>query len=369
VSGAGDEHSFVANGLAGPAIACEARTLHVTIDFEAFAPSMIDGWSIAMERWASVAGRRGLACTFFVSIEDAIRLRSEEPAAYRVLLSGLIRLHHAGSTIQPHNHRVFDPRTGRQRTPAGVPKSVAGYAKQASMFYDVVHRHGMAFGDWFPTVLSSYRTLLQDAEIPEPAQIVFRPGGWDCGATADEQRGYLEALAGAGVMLHSGDSRGTYGTSSYRVGSRFGENVYRLHSGIVEVAPCWALNCGAPTLSLRSAATLQRLLVQPVARDRDLGGAFVAVLHFDHLFHSGWRASLREFAVRSPEAICARVDRSLRRLDGVRRRLRLTPLPLEDVRPAAALPGALEARGNDLRVPDHGQLSRTFADQSAESHN
>jgi hypothetical protein len=323
-------NSFVANGLAQSPMSVADRTLHVTIDFEAFAAPSIDIWAFAMERWAAAMERLPLPCTFFLSVEDAAYLRAQEPTAYRKLLSGLGRLHRAGAVVQPHNHRMFDLTTGRQFTPAGARKHVPGYTKQASLFYDVRHRQDASFGEWIPVVFEAHRTLCEDAEIALPRALAFRPGGWDCGSTADEQRIYLEAITQAGVVLHSGDSHGTYGTRDYTIESRFGQNVFRLETGVVEIAPCWAFNCGAGTISPQFAGAMLRLRSQPmlpVGRT----GAFVAVLHFDHLFHRGWRSRLAPFSVDSPEEIRQRIDHSLGLLHRLSRVLRLRPAVLQDL--------------------------------------
>ena len=81
------------------------------------------------------------------------------PEAYDKLLAGLATLHESGSSVHPHNHRMFELDTGRQLTPPDVPKRVPGYAKQASLFYDVCRRHQACFADWFGTALRSFETL------------------------------------------------------------------------------------------------------------------------------------------------------------------------------------------------------------------
>jgi hypothetical protein len=313
--------------------------MNVTVDFEAFAPEMIDEWHLAMDRWAEISHALNIRTTFFVSVEDAARLRGQAPEAYDKLLAGLATLHESGSSVHPHNHRMFELETGRQLTPPDVPKRVPGYAKQASLFYDVCRRHQACFADWFGTALRSFETLCADAGIPVPERLAFRPGGWDCGSTAEEQRGYLRAVTDAGVVLHSGDSHGTYGTRGYHIDSRFGQNVYPLaDSGLVELAPCWVLHCGAGMRSPQFAGSAARLLSQPVIRDRQAPGAFVTVLHFDHLFHRGWRNTFQPFTVRSPRQIRSRVERVLSLLHRLSQSLALEPDLLEHASlPAAAL--------------------------------
>jgi hypothetical protein len=199
------------------------------------------------------------------------------------------------------------------------------------MFYDVVHRNGVSLSEWLPQLLDAYRSLCADAELPVPGRIAFRPGGWDCGSTAEEQQSYLAALHDAGISLHSGDSHGTYGTWSYHINSRFGETVYRLRPGLVEVAPCWALQSGAGPLSPQFVAAYLRLLHQPVSHRLTSPGAFVVVLHFDHLFHRGWRSSLEEFSVRSAPELQTRIERTLGLMARLGRVLRLNASRLEDV--------------------------------------
>jgi hypothetical protein len=339
-------NSFVAHGLAEPPLPCEARTLHVTVDFEAFTPEMIDEWAVGMEHWAQVAERLGIRCTFFVSVEDAARLRWEEPSAYGKLLHGLQQLYRSGASLQPHSHRMFDLETGRLFTAPDVPKLVPGYAKQASLFYDVRHRHGASFAEWFPNILQSHRTLCEDSGVPLPGRIAFRPGGWDCGSTAEEQRCYLRAIADAGVVLHSGDSHGTYGARSYHIESRFGENMFPLESGVVEIAPCWGLNCGAPTVSPQLAGAMRRLLGQPVIIP-GRPGAFVTVMHFDHLFHRGWRSGLQPFSVHSPDEIRRRIDKSMGLIAGLSRFLSLHSALLQDLE--------LHGRAANLPRPSHSR--------------
>lgn len=329
ISGGHRGGSFVAHGLAGPIVPYDGRTLHVTVDFEAFPPGMTDRWCFALDHWARRSSAHGIPCTFFVSVEDAARLRVEDPVGYGRFLGSLQRVHEAGSAFQPHNHRIFDIETGRQPSPPLTSRRVAGYAKQASFFYDVHHRNQIDLEEWLPLLLFAYRTLCRDADIDSPERLIFRPGGWDAGSTAGEQKRYLEALAGAGFVFHSGDSHGTYGSRDFGIETRFGENIYELHAGLAELAPCWALNCGAicapPILG-----ALKRLLSQPVWRSRRRRGAFVVVLHFDHLFHRGWRRSLKEFSVRAPEEIRARIDRTFVLLGWLSRVLSLAPIPLED---------------------------------------
>jgi hypothetical protein len=116
------------------------------------------------------------------------------------------------------------------------------------------------------------------------------------------------------------------------------------------------------------AGSAARLLSQPVLRDRQAPGAFVTVLHFDHLFHSGWRNTFQPFTVRSPRQIRSRAERVLALLHRLSQSLALEPDLLEHASlPAAALskPGPpIETPADRLstgacRQPGTGEVPRS----------
>src|SRR4051794_22306218 len=55
----------------------------LTIDLEAFTPGTAAVWTHAMDAWAEQSDARGHRFSVFVSVEDLVRLRLEDDAAYR----------------------------------------------------------------------------------------------------------------------------------------------------------------------------------------------------------------------------------------------------------------------------------------------
>lgn len=325
---------FEAHGLADGRLAAAARQWLLTVDFEAFPAGGIDTWVEALRAWARCARAAGIRFSFFVSIEDLAALRASDSRSYRVLADALADLVQAGSRLYPHNHCVFDPATGVKANEAsGLPQTVEGYPRRASVFYDVVYRSGLDWGDWLSTVFDTYRAALTDAGVDAPARLAFRPGGWDHGVTRDDLVRYVAGLARHRVAFDSSATSGEYGTASWRVGAPFGENIYRLTGGVTEIAPCWSLNCGLGLVSSpQGVAALTRLMRdhRRLVASR-APGAFDTVLHFDHLFHATRGRRHESFAVTDISTVRARVERFFAALRRLRRALALDPVTFEDV--------------------------------------
>ncbi len=281
---------FEQAGLSHGQVELGDRQLHLTVDFEAFRVDTISAWCHAMEEWTCAAQRARLVFSFFISVEDCVRLRLTSEDAYAQLTRALHRLVSGGSRLYPHNHCVFDPRTGAvPGESSGFPQHVPGYRSRASMFYDVVHRQGHDLTEWLGVVTAEYERLLADVGVAHPSTASFRPGGWDHGSTPEELRIYTLALSRWGYRIDSSATSGTFGESSWRVGAPFGANAYRLNGGLLELAASWSVNCGTSPASRTGIASLAALARQPrLWGDRGSTGAMVTVLHFDHLFHD-WR--------------------------------------------------------------------------------
>jgi hypothetical protein len=321
---------FEVFGLDSGPLDAGSRSMVLTVDFEAFDAATVPLWASAMAHWVQRAAGAGLRFTYFVSVEDVVRVRDEDVRGYQVLVDGLRALEGAGGSLHPHNHRVFDRDSGRTMTPRGAaPHRIDGYPRRASVFYDVVYRHRRDWGAWMSELREVYEAVLADAGIAVPDRLAFRPGGWDHGVTRDDLEQYLEGLRGAGYRIDSSATSGVFGTPSWRVGAPAGSNLYGLSPDLVEIAPCASLDCGAaplaqPTLSFLRSVARQGALWRP-----PLGGvAFVVVLHFDHLFH---RAG-HQFAVRDERRIRRRIDGWMRRLALLRELLRLESVLLDEVR-------------------------------------
>jgi hypothetical protein len=126
------ETDFARFSLAGPALETAGRNLLLTIDFEAFDPSLIDVWINAMKLWADQSTRTNLSFSLFIALEDVARLRHQRPNDYAAFLCGVKMLHDSGAEFYPHNHGVFDIDTGA-RDPH-LQRRVPGYAKRPSFF-------------------------------------------------------------------------------------------------------------------------------------------------------------------------------------------------------------------------------------------
>ena len=328
---------FQEAGLVCGGVSVSRRQLVLTVDLEAFAASRVDLWCHAMAEWGREAAAAGLRFSHFVSMEHVSRLRTRHPEAYGRFVLGIRSLLSGGSNIYPHNHCVFDPATGAFPGEAsGWPQHIAGYRPRASMFYDVVRRQGLNLTAWLVVVTAEYERLLRDARVSPPSTRAFRPGGWDHGSTVDEVRTYVAALRACGYRVDSSDASGEFGHRTWRVGAPFGQNVYALSGGLIEVAPSWSLTCGTGLASRRGLAAFGSLMKQPRMWLCRGPGAAVGVLHFDHLFHNGdRRAGL--FEVQSAPAITERIKRLMSTLAILQERLGLEPATFDEVAPATAV--------------------------------
>ena len=311
------------------------RQLLLTVDVEAFDASRIELWCEAMAAWGREAAASGLRFSHFVSMEHVARLRTRNPGAYEEFACSLRSLLSAKCRIYPHNHCVFDPVTGEfPGESSGWPQRIAGYRPRASMFYDVVRRHNLNLASWLEVVTAEYDRLLGHAELAMPLTRAFRPGGWDHGSTDDEMHAYVSALATCGYRVDSSDAAGAFGDRTWRVGTAFGKNVYRLPGEVIELAPSWSLTCGAPLISHQGLVALAGLIPQPRLWMSRRCGVSIVVLHFDHLFHD-WHRHDGLFGVRSSAMVADRIRRLMRGLSIVQAGLGLEPATFDDV----AIPG------------------------------
>ena len=117
---------------------------------------------------------------------------------------------------------------------------------------------------------------------------------------------------------------------TWRVGTSFGKNVYRLPGGLMSSAPSWSLTCGAPLISRQGMAALAGLIRQPRLWMSRRCGVSAVVLHFDHLVHD-WDGHHGLFGVRSPVVVADRIHRLMRGLSAVQAGLGLAPATFDDV--------------------------------------
>ena len=322
-------------GLVRRELPVSGRNLLLTVDFEAFTPESAPLWAAAMRRWAERARAHDLHFAFFVSVEDLALVRAESPAGWAEMLEAARALHDAGARFHPHNHCIFDRDTGEKPTAhTGFPQQIEGYPRRASMYYDVVYRCEHDWAEWLGEVVAEYDRFLSEAGIPRPERPVFRPGGWDHGITPEDLRAYLDGLAAHGFAIDSSATSGGYGTPSWTVGLPFGASTQELEHGVMEVAPSWSLDCGAGLASLPGAKALSELRRHPRLWLRG-DGVLDAVLHFDHLFHTGRGSARTYWAVNDPEVVNRRVDRAVRQLARLRSALRLRSVTYEQLRPEA----------------------------------
>jgi hypothetical protein len=314
--------------LAGPALEASGRNLLLTIDFEAFSPASVDLWLDAMTHWADCSMVGGWCSSIFIALEDIVRLRQNRPDRYRDFLDAAKLLHDSGAMFYPHNHGVFDPHTGGQSP--NRPTRIPGYGKRASFFYDVARRHRFSLREWLGCLLAQYDEFLSDAGIERPTRLAFRAGGWDHGTTPEENAAYIAAVSDAGFSYDSSVTRGIFGSRTFRIGAPFRSNIFTLTSSLVEVASCWSVDCGGKAVSLTSISAMRRLLAQPsVWASRREEGAFVTVIHFDHLL----RAARGEAEVMSPATVHRRIGRFFQFMSYVRTALRLSSaITFEDLR-------------------------------------
>lgn len=318
-------------GLSQGRLEVGGRHLLVSVDFDGFTPEDASLWCRAMRYWAEGLRRSRWKPALFVALENVVRLRRGGGAAYSEFLAALRDLTHAGSALYPHNHGAFDPETGRPLSPAGRPPVAPGeYRKRPSMYYDVVHRNGLKIAAWLGVLRGLYEALLRDIECPPPRLLAYRAGGWDTGSSRDDLARYLDGLRDAGFAIDSSASRGVFGTPSWRIGARFGANVFRCGEGVIEVAPCWAVEWILDPFTPATWVALGQL--------REHGrlwiggrGVFVVVLHFDHLFHRRVGGTYDAFAVRDFPTIARRIDRMFWLMAMLQRCLSLRAVSYDEV--------------------------------------
>jgi hypothetical protein len=347
-------------GLARGALAPAGRALLLTVDCEAFRPEMASLWLDAMHRWADAARRHRLRFAFFLAVEDVVRLRRASAALYDDFLAAGAALAEADTAFHAHNHGAFDLETGRLLDAGTTVAARPGYRKRPSLFHSVVHSRRMDLGHWLATVRRLGDQLAKDMGRPPSLPTAFRAGGWDYGSSREDLGLYLGALRRAGYAIDSSACTGAYGTRSWRLGAPFGRNTFRCAEGLVEVAPCWALDCGA------EAGRLPPLLdlIRRAGRRLWTGGrgVLVCVLHFDHLFHAGVGDGRRCFVVAEPQRIVRRIEATFTLL---RRLQRLLHLELTSYHELALSLEATTGNGTGpaTRAP-HGRLPGPTVDST-----
>lgn len=273
---------FESYGIAKSDVTVCGRQWVFTIDFEAFDPKDIDLWIEAMDTWAQTSKQVGWHSSVFLSLENVLQLKASRPQKYAPFVDAARRMAESGATFYPHNHGMFDPKTGRH---PHRPDRVAGYRKRACMFFDVVYRHGRAIDEWLLYLRALYETLLDDAGIHVPSQLAFRAGGWDYGSTKDDVERFVTALTTAGFAWDSSASTGVFGTRSWRPGIPYGRNVFGLGPDLVEAGACWSVDRITRLFEPRTAYAFLGLAAQPKLWLRR-SGIFVTVLHFNVLLES-----------------------------------------------------------------------------------
>jgi hypothetical protein len=295
------------------------------MDFEAFAPSEALLWSKAMRTWAECTRSTGLRFAIFIALEDIARLRYGNPAGYIHFLSAARTLHEAGCVFHPHNHQLFDDDTGTRLPVEGAGEDrVPGYRKRISLYFNVVRREKMQLRSWLSQLGFSYQRFLDEVGAPTPERRAFRAGGWDNGSTSSELNDYVDSLSALGYTYDSSATSGEYGTSSWRIGAPFGENVFGLQGGVTEVAVTFSLDCGAPLLTIDCLRGMQVAVANsalPAVKQKP--GVLTTVLHFDHLFHTRTRHEIRAFTVKDEEVVERRIHTHFRVLAMLRRLLRV----------------------------------------------
>jgi hypothetical protein len=318
---------FERHGLAERRLGINDRAWLLTIDFEAFAPEAVVEWLKAMQEWARLSAKGGWRFSIFLAVEDVVRLRVASESLYDGFLRVARELSAAGTAFHPHNHGVFDRKTGLLA--ADRPQHMPGYRKRASFAYDVVHRHRMDLCEWVPEVVAHYDEFLTHAGIPRPDRLAFRAGGWDHGDTAETNRAYARALEQNAFSVDSSASSGVFGTRTWRVGAPFGSNVFALSSSLVEIAPCWSVNCDAGFPTSQTASAVGRLIRQPrLWLSRTAPGAFVTVLHFDHLFRIGGSSTA---GLAPPATVEERLKQFFKLISFLRKALHLKSATFDDL--------------------------------------
>ncbi len=307
------------------------RLLLLTVDVEAFNSEMIPPWVEAIHHWATCAARSGLRFCFFLAVEDMVKLREDDQGAYGDFLKAMRKLDDAGSLFYPHNHYAFDTKSGERLIPAQEPENVPRqYRKRQSMFWDVVYRHRLDLGSWLTAVRDTYDAALLEAGCKRPNVPVFRAGGWDYGDSCQDLQQYIAALREAGFRADSSACRGIFGIPTWRIGSHFGVNVFKLEEHLLEIAPTWSIDMSVRPFSPPYLKTLLSLREHgKLFRGRP--GAFVAVLHLDHLFRRWSRGCMQSFAVKDVETVRKRIDNLFRLLAFMRSILCVRCATFEDI--------------------------------------
>jgi hypothetical protein len=316
----GKRTDFELYGIATDEVVIRRRSWVFTIDFEAFAPAEIDMWIDAMNRWAEVSARRFWRSSVFLALEDVVRLRALQPHDYHRFLRAARRMAEAGAKFYPHNHGIFDERTGRLRP--GRPAQVDGYRKRPSMFFDVVYRHHLDIGEWIAHLWAHYARFLDEAELPLPSRPAFRAGGWDHGTTEGDARAFISGLTTAGFAWDSSACAGTYGTRTWRAQTPFGQNVFGLTPTLTEAAPCWSVDALGRLSDPRTAHAVLKALQHPKLW-LQRPGVFVTVFHFNNLFRAYGRA--RASSIAQP------IEGLFSKLEAFRSLLRLPSITFEDI--------------------------------------
>ena len=314
---------FERHGLAGDKLSITAGRLWLlTIDFEAFRPETIDWWARAMRSWAASARRTGLRFSFFVSIEDVVRLRlASDPGIFETFASACRELETAGSRFYPHNHCLFDPETGhRPGEASGFPTRVDGYPRFPSLVYDVRYRNATSVASWLPTVVDEHLEFLEAAGLTHNDVMAFRAGGWDYGVSIEDMRDFIDGVERSGCAYDSSALCGAVDRPPATSRLPYGRNAFQLRPQLVEVAPTDHVNCGLlPSIGRWSAKLVRRQALGSTARP----GVLVTVIHFDHLFHSGHGRGTRYFTTTDGRSVDRRIERFFRALVAVRRVLAL----------------------------------------------
>ena len=305
---------FEEYGLGRGPFPVSGRLLLLTVDFEAFAPEMLPLWLDAMHYWAACATRRGLRFSFFLSVEDAIRIRATGQEEYRQLLAAMRALDDAGTLFYAHNHFLFDAETGQKRPLDREPAEPSrGYGKRKSVFYDVCRRHRSDWATWMNTVRGTFERVRTDAGCRKPTFSVFRAGGWDYGESRADLTQYIEGLAAAGFHGDSSACCGRFGTPGWRVGADYGRNVFWLDGRLVEIAPSWSVD-----MSVRPSSPSCFWNLLSLGRQSRLwagqSGVCVVVLHFDHLFNGCSTGLMESPDSRDIQLVRVRVRRLFRLL-------------------------------------------------------
>lgn len=304
----------------------------VSVDYEAFAAGRMELWLAAMESFTLALERWRLPISVFLSMEDMVRLRHDDPESYHSLVRYFQRWWHAGSRIYPHNHYAFDLVTGDMQQGCGISGEGADeYGKRKSFFHHAVKQCGLDLNDWLGSVFRTYDEIIGEISERPAAARVFRAGGWDYGDGVDDLAVYIDALRSAGVEIDSSACCGRFGKPDWRVGLASSENIFYLNGDVLEVAPTWSLQMDAnPWRSQR----ILRLILG--ARRQGLfwpGKHLVnAVLHFDHLMHDWRNGAVKYFGASDRKEIALAANRWVATLAIMMKLLRIRPITFDGLR-------------------------------------